>query len=192
MKRQLSFRVTGKSRRYGRQCHTKRNVRAFSKIATPPLSEPTQWSARITLSHSAVPSEAARKSKSELARLHLKLSHHRSRRKRSSRQWLEHLQFAPREKQHPDAAWRAPKVEQLRGVSYDLKANGKREVGVIAEEVGAAVPEVVTWEEDGKNTQSVDYSRHSSSGRKSYSSAIHHCNPGRGFGQLATVRLQDC
>ena len=51
------------------------------------------------------------------------------------------------------------KVEQLRGVSYDLKANGKHEVGVIAEEVGAVVPEVVTWDRDGKDAQSVDYSR---------------------------------
>lgn len=51
------------------------------------------------------------------------------------------------------------KVEQLRGVSYDLQANGKHEVGVIAEEVGAVVPEVVTWEKDGKDAQSVDYSR---------------------------------
>ena len=30
---------------------------------------------------------------------------------------------------------------------------------MIAEEVGAVVPEVVTWEKDGKNAQSVDYSR---------------------------------
>jgi len=51
------------------------------------------------------------------------------------------------------------KVEQLRGVSYDLKANGKHEVGVIAEEVGAVVPEVVTWDKNGKDAQSVDYSR---------------------------------
>jgi hypothetical protein len=51
------------------------------------------------------------------------------------------------------------KVEQLRGVSYDLKADGKHEVGVIAEEVGAVVPEVVTWDENGKDAQSVDYSR---------------------------------
>jgi endosialidase-like protein len=29
------------------------------------------------------------------------------------------------------------KVERLRGVSYDLKASGKHEVRVIAEEVGA-------------------------------------------------------
>ena len=51
------------------------------------------------------------------------------------------------------------KVEQLRGVSYDLKANGKHEVGVIAEEVGAVVPEVVTWEKNGTDAQSVDYGR---------------------------------
>ena len=42
----------------------------------------------------------------------------------------------------PDAL---DKVERLRGVSYTLKANGKHEIGVIAEEVGAVVPEVVTW-----------------------------------------------
>ena len=51
------------------------------------------------------------------------------------------------------------KVEQLRGVSYDLQANGKHEVGVIAEEVGAVVPELVTWDKNGKDAQSVDYSR---------------------------------
>ena len=51
------------------------------------------------------------------------------------------------------------KVEQLRGVSYDLKANGQHEVGVIAEEVGVVVPEVVTWEKNGKDAQSVDYGR---------------------------------
>jgi hypothetical protein len=51
------------------------------------------------------------------------------------------------------------KVEQLRGVSYELKANGKHEVGVIAEEVGTVIPEVVTWEKNGKDAQSVDYGR---------------------------------
>lgn len=51
------------------------------------------------------------------------------------------------------------KIEQLRGVSYELKANGKHEVGVIAEEVGAVVPEVVTWDQNGADAQSVDYSR---------------------------------
>jgi len=51
------------------------------------------------------------------------------------------------------------KVEQLRGVSYDLKDSGKHEVGVIAEEVGAVVPEVVSYEENGKDARGVDYSR---------------------------------
>jgi hypothetical protein len=51
------------------------------------------------------------------------------------------------------------KVEQLRGVSYELKDSGKHEVGVIAEEVGAVVPEVVTFENDGKDARGVDYSR---------------------------------
>ncbi len=51
------------------------------------------------------------------------------------------------------------KVEQLRGVSYDRKDSGKHEVGVIAEEVGKVVPEVVSWEKNGKDAQGVDYSR---------------------------------
>ncbi len=50
-------------------------------------------------------------------------------------------------------------VEKLRGVSYTLKATGKREIGVIAEEVGAVVPEVVTYEKNGVDARSVDYTR---------------------------------
>ncbi|MGA1989036.1 MAG: tail fiber domain-containing protein, partial [Candidatus Sulfotelmatobacter sp.] len=68
----------------------------------------------------------------------------------SSRRWKTNIQTL-------DGA--LAKVEQLRGVSYELKANGKHEVGVIAEEVGAVVPEVVTWDKNGKDAQSVDYSR---------------------------------
>jgi len=51
------------------------------------------------------------------------------------------------------------KVEQLRGVSYDLKDSGKHEIGVIAEEVGQVVPEVVSYEKNGKDASGVDYSR---------------------------------
>jgi endosialidase-like protein len=51
------------------------------------------------------------------------------------------------------------KVEQLRGVSYDLKDSGKHEIGVIAEEVGAVVPEVVAYEKNGTDAQGVDYGR---------------------------------
>jgi Chaperone of endosialidase len=51
------------------------------------------------------------------------------------------------------------KIEQLRGVSYDMRDSGKHQIGVIAEEVGAVVPEVVTWEKNGKDAQGVDYGR---------------------------------
>jgi hypothetical protein len=51
------------------------------------------------------------------------------------------------------------KVEQLRGVSYDLKGSGKHEVGVIAEEVGDVLPEVVSWSKDGEQAEGVDYGR---------------------------------
>jgi len=51
------------------------------------------------------------------------------------------------------------KVNRMRGVSYDLKDSGKHEIGVIAEEVGAVVPEVVSYEENGKDARGVDYSR---------------------------------
>ncbi|HUA14284.1 MAG TPA: tail fiber domain-containing protein [Verrucomicrobiae bacterium] len=51
------------------------------------------------------------------------------------------------------------KVERLRGVTYDMKDSGKHEVGVIAEEVGGIVPELVTYEANGKDARSVDYSR---------------------------------
>jgi len=50
-------------------------------------------------------------------------------------------------------------VEQLRGVSYDQPETGKREIGLIAEEVGAVVPEVVSYEENGKDARGMDYSR---------------------------------
>jgi hypothetical protein len=68
----------------------------------------------------------------------------------SSRRWKTNI------KTLPDAL---DKVERLRGVSYDLKANGKHEIGVIAEEVGAVVPEIVEWDKNGKDANGVDYSR---------------------------------
>jgi len=68
----------------------------------------------------------------------------------SSRRWKTNIHTLP------DALAR---VEQLRGVSYDLKDSGKHEIGVIAEEVGAVVPEVVTYEDNGKDARAVDYSR---------------------------------
>jgi Chaperone of endosialidase len=68
----------------------------------------------------------------------------------SSRRWKTNIQPL-------DGA--LAKVEQLRGVSYDRLETGKHEIGVIAEEVGQVVPEVVSYEENGKDAQGVDYSR---------------------------------
>ena len=51
------------------------------------------------------------------------------------------------------------KVMNLRGVRYAWKANGQPDIGLIAEEVGVVVPEVVLWEENGQDARSVDYGR---------------------------------
>jgi len=51
------------------------------------------------------------------------------------------------------------KVERLRGVSYTYTANGKHDIGMIAEEVGKVVPEVVSYEENGKDASGIDYAR---------------------------------
>jgi hypothetical protein len=68
----------------------------------------------------------------------------------SSRRWKTNIQTLPNA---------LAKVEQLRGVAYQLKDSGKHEIGVIAEEVGQVVPEVMSYEENGKDAQGVDYSR---------------------------------
>ena len=51
------------------------------------------------------------------------------------------------------------KVERLRGVSFDWREDGKRDIGLIAEEVGEVLPEVVAYEENGRDAKSVDYAR---------------------------------
>jgi hypothetical protein len=68
----------------------------------------------------------------------------------SSRRWKTNIQTLPNA---------LAKVEQLRGVTYDLKDSGKHEIGVIAEEVGEVVPELVSYEANGKDARGVDYSR---------------------------------
>lgn len=50
-------------------------------------------------------------------------------------------------------------VARLRGVSYDWKADGKHDIGLIAEEVGEVLPEIVTYEENGIDAKSVAYAR---------------------------------
>jgi len=68
----------------------------------------------------------------------------------SSRRWKTNIQTL-------DSA--LDKVQKLRGVSYNMKDTGKPEIGVIAEEVGQVVPEIVSYEANGKDAQGVDYSR---------------------------------
>ncbi|MDZ7357660.1 MAG: tail fiber domain-containing protein, partial [candidate division KSB1 bacterium] len=51
------------------------------------------------------------------------------------------------------------KVKRLTGVLFDWKDSGKHDLGLIAEEVGQVIPEVVTYEENGVDAQSVDYAR---------------------------------
>ena len=51
------------------------------------------------------------------------------------------------------------KVKRLKGVYFDWKADGKHDIGMIAEEVGEVIPEVVVYEENGRDAKSLDYSR---------------------------------
>jgi len=51
------------------------------------------------------------------------------------------------------------KVQRLRGVTFDWKKDGKHDLGLVAEEVGAVIPEVVAYEDNGTDAKSVDYAR---------------------------------
>ncbi len=51
------------------------------------------------------------------------------------------------------------KVARLRGVTFDWKKDGKHDIGLVAEEVGQVIPEVVVFESNNKDARSVDYSR---------------------------------
>jgi hypothetical protein len=50
-------------------------------------------------------------------------------------------------------------IQRLRGVRFNWKSGGKQDVGLVAEEVGQVVPEIVTYDKNGKDAQSLDYSR---------------------------------
>lgn len=50
-------------------------------------------------------------------------------------------------------------VERLQGVTYRWKADDKPDIGLIAEDVGAVIPEVVAYEANGVDALSVDYAR---------------------------------
>ncbi len=50
-------------------------------------------------------------------------------------------------------------VLRLRGVTFDWKEGGKHDIGLIAEEVGEVFPEIVVYEKNGKDAESLDYAR---------------------------------
>jgi len=68
----------------------------------------------------------------------------------SSRRWKTDIQPIP------DAL---EKIRQLRGVSYVWKEDGKHNIGLIAEEVAEVIPEVISFEDNGKDARAIDYSR---------------------------------
>ncbi|MCK4353392.1 tail fiber domain-containing protein [candidate division WOR-3 bacterium] len=68
----------------------------------------------------------------------------------SSRRWKTNIEPIP---------GALEKVKQLRGVYFDWKENGKHDMGMIAEEVGEVIPEVVAYEENGEDAKSIDYAR---------------------------------
>ncbi|MEW6557004.1 MAG: tail fiber domain-containing protein [Elusimicrobiota bacterium] len=49
------------------------------------------------------------------------------------------------------------KINQLQGVSFDWKETQKHDIGLIAEDVGKIIPEVVDYEENGKDAKSLNY-----------------------------------
>jgi len=68
----------------------------------------------------------------------------------SSKRWKENIQPIKNA---------IDKVMRLRGVYFNWKANGKRDIGMIAEEVGEVIPEVVAYEDNGMDAKSLDYAR---------------------------------
>ena len=51
------------------------------------------------------------------------------------------------------------KAMQLRGVTFDWKDTGRKDIGFIAEEVGKVIPEVVTYDASGENVESMSYQK---------------------------------
>ena len=68
----------------------------------------------------------------------------------SSRRWKDNIQPL-------SSALNA--VLQLQGTTYDSTRSGVQEVGFIAEDIGAVIPQIVQWEENGIDAAGVDYAR---------------------------------
>lgn len=50
-------------------------------------------------------------------------------------------------------------VMNMRGVFFDWKKSGIRDIGFIAEEVGGILPEIVDFDDNGTDARSMDYAR---------------------------------
>jgi hypothetical protein len=50
-------------------------------------------------------------------------------------------------------------LRSIEGVTYRWKSSDLKDIGFIAEDVGKVMPEIVEWESDGINAQSMDYTR---------------------------------
>lgn len=68
----------------------------------------------------------------------------------SSRRWKSNIRPLQNATEH---------LMRLRGVSFEWTEDGRADIGVIAEEVGVVFPEVVTFEENGRDAVSVDYGK---------------------------------
>lgn len=68
----------------------------------------------------------------------------------SSKRWKENIQ---------PISQPLNKIMKLRGIYFNWKESKKKDIGLIAEEVGEVIPEVVTYEENGKDAKSLDYAR---------------------------------
>ncbi|HWO56136.1 MAG TPA: tail fiber domain-containing protein [bacterium] len=68
----------------------------------------------------------------------------------SSRRWKTDVHPLP----HP-----LETIARLRGVGYRWKTTGQSDIGLIAEEVGEVIPQIVQYEANGVDAQSVDYAR---------------------------------
>jgi hypothetical protein len=50
-------------------------------------------------------------------------------------------------------------AKKLRGVEFTWKESGHKDFGFIAEEVGKVLPQLVSYEADGKSAIGMDYSK---------------------------------
>jgi energy-coupling factor transporter ATP-binding protein EcfA2 len=71
--------------------------------------------------------------------------------------WFEYAQRSEKDIRPLEGA--LEKVERLQGVRYRKTSGGEEQIGLIAEDVGKVVPEVVAYDENGVDANAVNYAR---------------------------------